>query len=52
MNKLSLEIYRKWKVDIEEEKVYDNSPSSVTLFKARSNALQLNDRKRYTECKL
>lgn len=30
------------------EKMYDNGPSSQTLFKARTNNLRINDRNRYT----
>lgn len=41
-NKTSLSVYRQWKELIQEEEIYDNYPSSVTLFKARSDTLQLN----------
>ena len=32
---------------MKEELFYDNTPSSITLFRCRSNTLQLNDRKRF-----
>ena len=47
-NKVSLSLYRKWKVEIAEESVYDNRFSSVLLFKAKTNTLPLNDRNRFT----
>ncbi len=47
-NKTSLSIYRQCKETIQEEEIYDNYPSSATLFKARSNTLQLSDRNRHT----
>ena len=54
--KESLDIYRIWRKEIKEEKVYDNRYSSVVLFKARSNTLPLNDRNRHiggsTKCTL
>ena len=54
--KESLNIYRIWRKEIKEEKVYDNRYSSVVLFKARSNTLPLNDRNRHiggsTKCTL
>ena len=54
--KSSLDIYRAMKSGVKEEKCYDNRFASVLLFKARSNTLALNDRKRHkkeeTECKL
>ena len=47
--KSSLKIYRSWKKNIKgEEKLYDNRPASVILFKGRTNNLQLNDRKRHS----
>ena len=45
--KSSIEIYRRWKKEIKEEKQYDNRPGSITLYKARTNCLPLNDRKRH-----
>jgi hypothetical protein len=46
--KTTLYIYRKWKNQMGKmEEVYDNRPSSVTLFKARTNNLPLNDRQRF-----
>lgn len=47
-SKSSLVIYKRWKENIKEEKMYDNRPSSIILYKARSGTLQLNDRKRHT----
>ena len=47
-SKTSLNIYRSWKEEMEEEDFLDNNPKSVVLFRARSNCLPLNDRKRYT----
>ena len=47
--KSSLEVYSSWKKEIGGmDKVYDNTPSSVLLYKARTNVLPLNDRKRWT----
>ena len=46
--KSSLKIYREWKKEIKsEESLYDNRPSSITLRRARTNNLSLNDRKRH-----
>ena len=49
-------IYRTFKTEIKEEKCYDNRLSSVRLFRARSNTLELNDRNRLknmdTKCEL
>ena len=39
---VSLRIYRNWKKDIKEETCYDNTYSSVILFRLRTNTLQLN----------
>ena len=54
--KPSLEIYCRWKEKMGKmDKIYDNTPLSVLLYKARSNILPLNDRKRWsngdTSCK-
>ena len=47
-NKKSLKIYCKWKEDIRaEEDLYDNRPASEIMYKARTNNLQLQDRKRH-----
>ena len=55
-SKVSLKIYEREKTEIREEDVYDNRPSSIILFRARSNTLPLNDRNRHKnesmECKL
>lgn len=46
--KSSLEVYRGWKCEMGKmDKIYDNKPASVTLYKARTNVLPLNDRKRW-----
>ena len=54
--KSSLKIYREFKLEIKEEKSYDNRDSSTYLFQARSNTLQLNNRNRHisgdTKCEL
>ena len=47
-NKDSLSIYRAWKKEIKEEKVYDNKYSSVLLFKARTRTLPLNEINRHS----
>lgn len=47
--KSTLKIYRQFKDNVREESIYDNSPGSVILYRARANCLQLNDRKRHTE---
>ena len=53
----SLKIYKNWKRDIRgEEQLYDNRPASVIFYKARTNNLNLNDRKRHqnglTKCEM
>ena len=45
--KTSIPIYRKYKKEIREERIYDNRPESRLLFQARSNTLNLNNRKRF-----
>ena len=45
--KSTLLLYRNFKDKIQEEDIYDNRPSSTILYKARSNTLPLNDRKRH-----
>ena len=51
-------IYHEKKKEIKQEKIYDNRWSSVLLFRARANILDLNDRQRFnqghkdTSCKL
>lgn len=49
--KTSLNIYRAEKQNIgqKDETIYDNTIASTLLYKARSNTLQLNDRKRFIE---
>ena len=44
--KSSLRVYRKYKKAIKEEKDYDNRNSSVLLFQARTNSLNLNGHKK------
>ena len=44
--KSSLRIYRKYKKAIKEEKCYDNRNSSVLLFQARTNSLNLDGHKK------
>ena len=56
-NKSSLRIYRNYKNEIKEESaIYDNTPASTIMYRARANCLQLNDRKRFgneeTNCTL
>ena len=50
--KTSLQIYKQFKNDFDEEEIYDNRPSSTILYKARTNTLQLNDRNRHTNKKI
>lgn len=55
--KSSMEIYRNFKEKIKgEEELYDNRPSSITLYKCRTNNLPLNNRNRFvggnTSCTL
>ena len=46
--KESLNIYREWRTERgNQEHVYDKRPSSVILFKCRTNNQNLNDRKRF-----
>ena len=47
-SKSTLKVYRHRKKQIQEEHIYSNHPSSVIWYKARINALQLNDRNRHT----
>ena len=54
--KPSAKLYQAKKKEIKQEKIYDNRWSSVLLFRARANALDLKDRQRFTggdtSCKL
>ena len=54
--KSSLNIYSRYKKVVKEESVYDNRNSSVLLFQARTNTLNLNIEKRHknedTRCSL
>ena len=43
----SIEVYRMAKTAIREDPIYDNTPASVVLFRARSNTLPLGTRKGY-----
>ena len=48
-SKRSLELYKIYKPEIKsEDLLYDNTPASVTLYRARTNNLALNDRKRFS----
>lgn len=56
-SKTSIEIYRAARQTMgQQDQIYDNKPSSITLFKCRTNTLPLNDRKRFenkaTNCEL
>ena len=58
-SKKSLELYQQWKKEIGgNDEDYDNTPASITLYKARTNILPLNDRNRHktgnvdTNCKV
>ena len=42
-----MKIYREFKEDIKEEKMYENSYASVLLFRARTNCLNVFWRKRF-----
>ena len=42
--KTSLALYRRYKKEIKEENVYDNTGASICLYQARSNTLRLNSR--------
>ena len=49
-NKRTLEMYLEFKHEIKEEKkIYDNTEASIILFKARSNTLKLNCRKKHNK---
>jgi len=55
-NMSTLNTYRQFKNEIKQEMFYDNTWESVLLFRARSNSLQLDWRRRFlggeTRCKL
>ena len=46
--KSTLELFRKYKSEIKEESIYDNSQGSVLLFRCRTNTMPLNNRNRHT----
>ena len=46
-SKSSLNLYKRFKKEIKEERVYDNRFSARLLGRARANTLDLNDRKRF-----
>ena len=46
-DKTSLSIYKNRKFEMKEEKLYDDNPSSLIFYKARTNNLDLNNRKRF-----
>ena len=54
--KSSLKIYREFKLEIKEEKFYDNRDSSKYFFQAKTNTLPLNTTRRHiggeTKCEL
>ena len=43
-SKTTLSIYKRSKLTIQEDPIYDNTPASVILFRARANSLCLEDR--------
>ena len=47
-SRTSLTMHSERKNEIKEEQIYDNRPSSILLYKARTNYLPLNDRNRFT----
>ena len=47
-SKSTLNYYKKFKLYIEEESIYDNSQGSILLFRCRTNTMPLNDRNRHT----
>ena len=49
--KTSVDIYKKFKYKIKEEKCYDNRESSKVLFQARANCMTINYRHRHIEGK-
>ena len=46
-SKTTLSIYKRSKLTIQEDPIYDNTPASVILFRARTNSLRLEDRMRH-----
>jgi len=46
-SKTSISIYAESKNKVQEDAIYDNTPSSVILYRARTNTLPLFDRKRH-----
>ena len=46
--KSTLQLYKAWKHEIKEDSIYDNTPMSVILYRARANCLPLADRNRHT----
>ena len=47
--KTSLKVYKRWKLKIKEDDIYDNTPQSRILFQAMTDTLPLNARKRFTK---
>ena len=47
--KSTLTLYKQYKQVVREEKFYDNTYKSVLLFRARTNTLLLNWRRRFTD---
>ena len=48
-SKTSISMYKNRKKEIKEEIIYDNTTASCILFRARTNTLPLNDRKRHVQ---
>ena len=55
-SKSSISMYQSCKKEIKEETVYDNTPASTILFRARTNTLPINERRKHvnenTSCEL
>ena len=47
-SKSNLNLYMERNKEIREEQIYNDRPSSIILYKARTNCLRLKDRKRLT----
>ena len=43
----TLKIYKYFNLEMQQENMCSNNPSSALWFKARANCLKLNDRKRF-----
>ena len=49
--KTSVKIYKKYKKEIKEDRIYNNKMSSKILFQARANCMGINNRFRHVEGK-